>query len=257
MSKILDESDHKDLLKRLEELGLREKEAAVYVALLPLRDTGTSNLIRATGLHGQFVYDALERLEALGLARHVVQNGRKKFNATAPSRLLSLVEEKKLAAQSIAKELQARFSGQHEQDFEVFQGESAFIAHQMDLLKRTPIGGTLDVIVGQTERYLATFDAYGMTDEFEKLRVERKISGRYLGAEAQRDRFESMKKHRPLIDYRIVPKQSVGLISIDIWTQNVTTIFYGEPMLCFTLSSKEVADGYRDFFNAVWDLAGK
>src|SRR3989344_1184734 len=106
MSKIIDDTGNKDLLNKLQELGLSEKEAAVYLALLPRQDTGTTKLIRATGLHGQFVYAALAKLEDLGLAKHVIQGGRKKFSANTPNRLMSLVEEKRLSAQSIAKELQ-------------------------------------------------------------------------------------------------------------------------------------------------------
>src|ERR1700690_3301807 len=98
MSEILDE---RELVKKLVDSGLSEKESRVYFALLPYRDIGSSKIIRATGLHGQFVYDALERLEKLGLAKHVIQNGRKKFSANSPRRILSLVEEKKLLAQSV------------------------------------------------------------------------------------------------------------------------------------------------------------
>ena len=89
MSKNLDDNKNKELLVHLEQLGLSDKEARVYLALLPRQDTGTSNLIRATGLHGQFVYAALDRLEELGLAKHVIQNGRKKFSA-GPRRESSL-----------------------------------------------------------------------------------------------------------------------------------------------------------------------
>jgi len=257
MSKIIDEVGNKDLLHKLQELGLSEKEAAVYLALLPRRDTGTSNLIRVTGLHGQFVYAALAKLEDLGLAKHVIQGGRKKFSANAPARLMSLIEEKRLAAQSVAKELQSRFAGAHEQDFEVYQGESAFIAHQMDLLRRAPQGGTLDAIATETERFQKTFETYGMWEEYLKLQEEKQIKIRYLGSEAQRERLQKREQNEPLWTFKILPGHSTGNISIDVQAETVTFITYGDPMLCFTLTSKEVADGYRQFFNAVWALAKK
>src|SRR3990167_6740891 len=134
MSEIIDGIESKNLVKRLGDLGLSEKEARVYIALLPYSDIGSSKLIRATRLHGQFVYDALEKLEQLGLARHVIQNGRKKFSANSPKRILSLIEEKKLSAQSVVRQLQDRFAGAHEQDFEVLQGVNAFVAHQLPMI---------------------------------------------------------------------------------------------------------------------------
>lgn len=248
---------NKDLLKRLEDFGLSEKEARVYVALLPHRDIGSSKLIRVTGLHGQFVYDALEKLQEKGLARHVVQNGRKKFSAQSPNRLLSLIEEKRLAAQSITKELQNRFAGKHEQDFEVYQGEEAFIAHQMDLLRRASTGSDYAVIASQTERYMATLEAYGMDKEYEKLRAERKIKIRYIGAETQRERLSRLEKEWPLWEYKLFPGLGVGQMSIEILPETVSFVVYGEPLLNFTLTSKEVSNGYRQFFEALWALSHK
>ncbi len=257
MSKIIDEIGNKDLLKQLEALGLSEKEAVVYLALLPRQDTGSSKLIQATGLHGQFVYDALAKLEDLGLAKHVIQNGRKKFSANTPSRLMSLVEEKRLTAAAIAKELQSRFAGKHEQSFEVYQGASAFIAHQIELLKRTAEGSTLDVIASESERYLATLIDYGMREEYEKVRVERKIRVRYLGAPSQRDRLKQREGEQKLWEYRILPGGATGLMNTDIHPTHINFNVFGDPILSFTLTSKEVAEGYKAFFEAVWQLSSK
>lgn len=255
MSMNLDGRENKELLKKLQDFGLSDKEARVYVALLPYRDIGSSKLIHMTGLHGQFVYDALARLEELGLAKHVIRNGRKKFSAGSPMRLQSLAEEKRLSVQSVARELQSRFAGAHEQEFEVFQGDTAFAAHQIDLLRQSPEGGTLDVFASQTEKYLETLEELGMAAEYDKLRHEKKISIRYIGAQAQEERLVQMEKDRPFWIFRILPGQSTGKISIEIWTNSVSFVVYSDPIFCFTITSKEVATGYRDFFNAVWKLS--
>jgi hypothetical protein len=42
-----------------------------------------------------------------------------------------------------------------------------------------------------------------------------------------------------------------------VQAETVTFITYGEPMLCFTITNKEVASGYREFFEAVWNLSHK
>ena len=250
-------TDEKDSIRKLETLGLTEKESRVYLALLPYRDIGSSKLIRATGLHGQFVYDSLSKLEELGLVRHVIQNGRKKFSANTPNRLLSLIEEKRLSAQSIAKELQSRFAGAREQDFEVFQGDSAFAAHQLDLMKRSPEGSAIDVIASETERFFVTMDAEGVWEESEQIRMQKKIRIRYLGSEAQRTRLQGREKKELMWEYRIFPGQSTGLVNTDIMYDNITMNIFSNPILSFTITSKEVADGYREFFNALWNLSSK
>lgn len=254
MSEFIDEIKDGDIRKKLENIGLSEKESLVYLALLPRRDVGSSKIIQATGLHGQFVYDALARLEQLGLAKHVIQNGRKKFSANPPLRLLSLVEEKRLAAQNVARELQERFSGRHEQDFEVFQGETAFMMHQFDMLERVAQDQEAVAICGPTERFLATLGE-GETDEFEKLRIKKGLRVRYIGMEPMRERLTEMKKWRKLWDFRIFPGQSTGLVDTDIWPDNITFNIFGDPVLSFTITNKAVADGYKEFFESLWALS--
>ena len=250
MSKIIDDSN---LLKKLNALGLSEKESRVYLALLPRQNVGTSKLINATGLHGQFVYMALERLEELGLAKHVLERGRKKFSPNTPKRLLSLVDEKKLVAQSVAEELQSRFSGAHEQDFEIFQGESTFVSHEFNLLEEMPDGCTVNVIGGGGTNYI---DIIGTEiDEYERLRNLKNIKVRYISSAAQEDSLKKMATIRQNFEYKIFPNLEKGLVDTDIWPGKVVLSFFGNPILSFTLTNKEIADSYQRFFEALWEAS--
>jgi len=255
MSKIIDQIENKELLKGLENFGLSEKEAAVYLALLPRHDTGSSKLVLATGLHKQFVYNALARLEELGLAKHVIQRGRKKFSANSPKRIVSIMNQKKLSAVAMMRQLEGRYSGTHEQDFEVYQGDDAFMAHQLQLLEEAPDGCTFDVIATQTERYSKTFKETGLWDEYHRIQMEKNISIHYLGAEAQRERLQWREKNEPMFEYRVLPNLAIGAMSIEVRPANVSFVTYGEQVVDFTLSGKEVAESYRQFFETLWNLA--
>lgn len=256
MSKIIDQNTI-DLVKNLETLGLTEKEALVYLALLPRRDTGSSKLIYATGLHKQFIYNALGKLEELGLAKHVIQNGRKKFSATSPQRIVTIIEEKKLSAQNIAKELQKRYAGAHEQDAEVFQGDTAFTMRQMQILEHVPDGGFICVIASASEKFGYTFREQGLWEEWERMRAEKNIWIRYLGSESQLETLQQREKSEKLFDYRILPGQATGLMNTDIWHDVVSLNIFGDPTLCITITGKEVTDGYRQFFETLWNLGKK
>ena len=256
MSKNLDQNTI-DLIKNLETLGLSEKEALVYLALLPRRDTGSSKLIYATGLHKQFVYNALGKLEELGLAKHGIQNGRKKFSANSPQRIVTIIEEKKMAAQNMAKELQKRYAGAHEQDAEVFQGDAAFMMRQMQILERVPENSRICVIASATERYSQTFKENDLWDEWERIRIQKNIWINYLGSESQLETLKKREKTEKLFDYRILPGQATGLMNTDIWDDIVSFNIFGDPTLCITITGKEITDGYRQFFETLWKLGKK
>lgn len=255
MSKKVDDIVNKELLEKLETLGLSEKEARVYLALLPRQDTGTSNLIRATGLHGQFVYAALDRLEELGLAKHVVQNGRKKFSAGSPERILALVEEKKLSAQSVVKQLRGQFAGKHEQSFEVFQGDSAFVAHEFAILESLPDGASIDMLAsGGGNSYI---DLMGSDmNEYERKRIEKKVSLRFLSADGNHNYLKIMAQTRPFFEYRVLPQVASG-VDTDIYSDKINFLLYGDPVVAFTFTNKRVAEGYKRFFEVLWNLSNK
>lgn len=256
MSKNIDQKQA-DTITQLQLLGLSEKEASVYLALLPKKDVGSSKLIYATGLHKQFVYNALSRLEELGLVKYVISKGRKKFSANPPQRILTLIEEKKLTAQVLVKQLQKQFAGGHEQDVEVFQGDSAFCMHQMNLLERASHGGTIDVIASNTERYKILLEEHEVFDEYERIRLSKNISIRYLGSESQLETLKQREKNQKLWEYRIIPGHSTGLLNTDIWNDNVTFNIFGDPTLSISISGKEIAEGHRQFFETLWRLGKK
>jgi predicted DNA-binding transcriptional regulator len=250
VSKKVDKVSDKELFKKLEEIGLTEKEARVYIALLSNQNSGSSALIRATKLHGQFVYAALERLEELGLAKHAVQNGRKKFSANPPLRLLGLVEEKRMAAQTVAQALENRFTGQSGQDFEVYQGRSAFVAHELALLGEAPKGGALDIIGGGGNNYMDTM-GFEM-NEYEKRRIEKDIAIRYVSSPAQGPYLQIMAQNRPNFEYALFPNLQNGLVDTHIWPDKVTINTFGTPPLSFMIKSADIAFSYKGFFEALW-----
>ncbi len=252
-SKIIDQN--KKALESLQQLGLSEKEALVYFALLSRKDVGSSKLVLATGLHKQFVYNALARLEELGLVKHILQNGRKKFSASAPGRILSLAEEKKLIAQNLVRQLQDQYVQTVEQSFEVYQGADALVSHELEMFRTAPIGTRIDVINALRGHYFSLIGEEN--EEYERIRAERKISVRYIGPESGRDEFKKMEKNRVLWEYRAFPGLSTGLVDMAIWPESIVFNIFGKPLLCFTLTNKEIADGYREFFEALWKVSSK
>src|SRR3989344_6843152 len=113
MKQNLDKKWNGLLLKNLEKLGLTEKEARIYIYLVGrTQEIGSSKIVSATGLHGQYVYTALESLEKKGLVKHVIKNNRKKWSANPPTRLESLVEEKRTVANEVRDTLEKIFTRQ-------------------------------------------------------------------------------------------------------------------------------------------------
>src|SRR3989344_7028357 len=90
----------------LQELGLSNNEAKLYLALLKLGSTTTGPLIKASGIYRVMVYDTLEKLMNLGLVTYSLKKNRKYFEAEKPLQLLELIKNKELTAKQIIPELE-------------------------------------------------------------------------------------------------------------------------------------------------------
>ncbi len=77
-----------DLSKILENIGLSEKEAGVYLALLELKEALPSSISRRAGIKRPTTYVVLDELQAKGLVSHVKKGKWQYFQAINPHSLL-------------------------------------------------------------------------------------------------------------------------------------------------------------------------
>ncbi len=80
MTKYIDEKIESKVLEQLRRLDIPKQAARIYIALLSIGEGGISRLEQETGLHRQIIYNGLAVLEDLGLAKHVITKGRKRFS---------------------------------------------------------------------------------------------------------------------------------------------------------------------------------
>ena len=84
------------LEKYLEEIGLSDKEAVLYLALLGFESATPSELSEKTGIKRTTVYVVLETLEKKGLVSEVPKGKISNFQAEPPERLQTFVERQKV-----------------------------------------------------------------------------------------------------------------------------------------------------------------
>lgn len=249
---MIDENNKNDLVRDMETLGLKDKEARVYISLLGLGEAGSSKIIKSSGLHGQFVYAALEKLEEKGLVQHFIKRGRKKFVAKSPKTLVSLIDQQKSLALRIAEKLQEIIVLPPEQQFETFQGKESYIAHEFELLEKAPEGSELLIIGGTGDEFLKTMEQD--LNRYEARRNEKKIAIRYLGSMGQKEDLRKAVGSRERFDYRFLPGLFTGMVNTNIWPDAINFNIFGTPVTAFVISNPQIAGSYRQFFETLWKM---
>ncbi len=88
-----------------EELGLTEAQIKVYLKLLELKSCHAGPIIEKTGLQTSVVHRALNTLIEKGLINFVIDGKRKTYQATRPESFLEFIDEKKRKFEEILPEL--------------------------------------------------------------------------------------------------------------------------------------------------------
>lgn len=225
----------------------------MYVDLLAKgRAVGSSKIVATTKLHGQFVYNALATLEEKGLVKHSVVNGRKKFQANTPERLSQLIDEKKIIAER-TRDMLAEFGHKEiEQGFEVYEGEGAYMQRQIDALSE--MSESKDILIISTvwgDMFKGLRPDF--FDNYEKVREEHAVGIRFLVNEGLRDIVERAKKSRYRVNYRILPEHK-SFSGISVYKNTTDFALFGDPITAFSFRNPIVTQGYRNFFEMLWEL---
>jgi sugar-specific transcriptional regulator TrmB len=85
----------------LTNLGLREAEAKIYLALLRHGQVSIRTLAAQTTINRGQVYESLKKLSAIGLVSFIRKGQRRSFAAESPEKILDLLNERKKELQQV------------------------------------------------------------------------------------------------------------------------------------------------------------
>jgi len=238
----------------LEELGLSINESRVYEALLSSGSSSIEKIAIKSKVHRRNIYDVLAKLLEKGLISEAFIHNRKEYRAIHPSRLMDLLGEKERKLKSVLPEMERRFGAYEEEEAAyLYKGINGFKQYLQDILDVEEtvyfIGAKAFWLDPRLQHFLPKFDA------------ERKRKGiKFMHL------FDyEVKEQKPEIlrlvgkPYKFMPKEYSSPTAVDIFGDRVVT-FVGtrpgqlpEEPVQFVMRSRRLADGYRKFFQFIWD----
>ena len=82
-----------DIQKLLENLGLEQKEAKVYLELLKLGEATATKIGEKTNLDRTLMYQIANKLIEKGLVSYIIKNNVKYFSAANPKKLMEDIRD--------------------------------------------------------------------------------------------------------------------------------------------------------------------
>lgn len=235
----------------IEELGLTEAESKVYLALLRKGSCLVSEITKDTGLHRRTVYDVLYRLRAKGLVSNIILNNQRHFEAVDPERLLELLKEKEETFKKILPNLKELHNATRERKgVFFFKGKQALKTLFEDQLKAKK------EIWGMTKVWpIEEIKKYYFFPRFHKRRAALGIKYKLILNEESK-KLPEIKKI-PLSEKKYLPNFTESNMSTFIYEDTVNLILWTSEPLSIIIREQEMADGFRNYFKILWQVAHK
>jgi len=235
----------------LRNLGLSEKEGAVYLALLSLGQTTAYAVAEKSGLKRPTVYVVLDDLRKKGLVLKVPHAKKQVFTAKSPEEFFSEAEDRLRIAKSALPELLA-IAEKPEKNFRTlyYEGEKNVKEVLSNINKRMQGKEILGFYARETEDISPEFRefAHVWNEEGRKLGVTlRGITPDDPSLQWYKERGEYFGHKMKYVD----PKVYLSDCSIEVG-DNFVQIFSLRHMQVILLENPDIANTMRQIFEMVW-----
>ena len=238
----------------LHEYGLSEKEAKIYISLLSIGSCTVNILSKKTGLVRTTTYDILKSLKDKGLVSCIVHNKIICFQATAPEKLIQILDEKKQKINSILpmlNNLHVEISNQP--SVELYEGKEGIKSIYQDVLdEKKPLSAFSNT------HYIFNVLPF-FVPNFIKNRVKRNIRLRLLN-EKTKESVKLMKKkdREELRETRFIPELKSMAITEYIYGDKVAILSTNpDDPFGILIRNKDYAKTQRLLFDLLWERAEK
>ncbi len=242
-------------LEVLEEFGLSEAEAKIYLALLDLGSTLAGPVIKKTGLHRGTTYQILQRLKEKGLVSSIISGKKQHFSAANPERLMDVLKERQEKLREILPQLAARAEQSREkQEVTVYYGVKGIRSVMDKMLEELRPGGTY-YDYGASGLFRDVMGPYW--DLWQKRKREYKLKSYVIFNEEVKQ-----KNPKLLHDYighrRFHPKEYTSIT--DTMTYKDTVILFiwtAKSPIAIVIKNRDNAESYKNQFKLMWKFAKK
>lgn len=246
-------------IAQLEKIGLKEKEAKVYIALLKEGQSLANKLAKNTNILRSSIYDYLDVLLDKGFITYTIISGKKYFQAVDPQKILDSFKEKRNIEEETLKQIIPELTSlknmtEKKANVEVFEGKEGMKTAMSYALKNKPKEILVYGSSGVSYKLLPFF-----MEHWHKQRIKQKTFLRaiYNNIEESRERIKKGPSLK-MASVKFIPIHNFSLAGTLIFENSVLiTLWNLESPLAILIESKDITKEYRDNFEILWKLARK
>jgi sugar-specific transcriptional regulator TrmB len=232
----------------LEKIGLNEKEASVYLAVLELGTASVMSIAQKAGLKRPTTYLVLDDLQAKGLVGEVPQSKKTLYTAQTPENLLNdLRRKQELVTRALPELLAIHNQKQEKPQVQLFRGTEGLrqVYEKMFSAKQVSFFCTLQ------EAGKAFPD---VPKRFKQLAQEKKIVMREIVTQSSVD-IAHARWVENAYEIRTIPKESEFLTDNALFDDSVAFLSFEPYPFVVLITSKGIVTSLKTLFELAWQSA--
>lgn len=242
-----------ELIKSLEELGLSQKKADIYLALLELGEALVIDLSKKTGIKRTTIYNLLPELASEGLIKVAIKNKRRIFFVEDPRNIKISLEDKLKSFENILPELKAIhniFPSKPKITF--YEGFGGMRELYQDTLNTLASGDTILSYTGLSNYHKLVPKEF--TEWYVGERVKRKIRVKIISPASKTSNEWKDASIKELREIKLVDNPDFKFnADTEIYGNKIALLSYGENFMGVIIESKEINQMQRMAFELMWN----
>ncbi len=232
----------------LQQLGLSEKDAKVYLACLDIGRGSAQQISSLAGVPKSTTADTLVSLNKRGLVSMYFKKGTRYFTASNPVILKDKINRQQRIIDKMLPYLQGMFFDSQKQKPEsrFYEGKDGVRIVLKEILEEAN-----DLIsMSSVEDIFAKLPEY--FPSFSKNRVKRKIPIRIIARDSTKARDRQSRDVEELREIKIVELPIVFHSAVYIWNHKLAMITLGDYIAVYVIESRDLVQTFRFMFEAIW-----
>jgi len=240
-----------NLEKTLENYGLNEKEAKVYLACLELGSASVQKISRKAVVPRTTVYEILEGLQRKGFVSNFLKKKIKYFSVETPQKIIGLTREKLELLEEALPQMNALYGeAKARPTVRFYQGRD-----QMKIILKEVLSEAHELLGFASTDDLFTFFG-SWWDKFIEQRLKRKIPARIIVRESEKARERQRLGPEHLRVMKIIPAEYEYHGVVLIWGEKIAMFSFKKDLVALVIESKELALMQKAMYQVIWDMLG-
>lgn len=235
-------------IQTLEQVGLSQKEAMVYMALLELGEASVLRIAQKTALKRPTVYITLETLLEKSLVERIPKGGKSAYQAVAPEVVLAHFRERVDALDMVVPELRTMMAAApHRPRVRSYEGKKSILhLYEQEIFNGGEVSAFVDM--RSLRNMLSREELY----EISHIMKANDVTIRELLDDSPESHEYLIEKNRlGLGETRLLPHNFVLGIDLTIYGDTVAMIS-PKNLMAVVIEDRAVSASQKQFFEFVW-----